>query len=236
MMHYHGTPITPHAVRAELAGRNFCVRYGRHEDDKWAHDHGQSVMLDNGAYSHWTKGRATNWAGFVTWAKRWLEFPTTWAVMPDVIDGSEADNVQLASWLFNFDREVWSRCAPVWHMHESLEHLKYLTAAHERVCIGSSGRYAKVGSDPWHRRMEAAMNAVCGSGPVPVWLHMLRGMSLSGSQYPFASVDSTDVAQNHAAAPSRNRPAKDAAKMATQWDARQCPGRWEFREHLEMVT
>jgi hypothetical protein len=42
-----------------------------------------------------------------------------------------------------------------------------------------------------------AMSAICGSGPVPVWLRLLRGMKLYGSEYPLASADSTDVARNH---------------------------------------
>ena len=66
-------------------------------------------------------------------------------------------------------------------------------------------------------------------GPVPVWLHMLRGMALSGSEYPFASVDSTDVARNH------NRPHNDALQMALRWDGKQCPARWTYREQLELA-
>ena len=58
---------------------------------------------------------------------------------------------------------------------------------------------------------------------------MLRGMSLAGGPYPFASVDSTDVAQNH------NRPQNTPARMAARWDAMQCPSRWVFREHLQLV-
>jgi hypothetical protein len=63
--------------------------------------------------------------------------------------------------------------------------------------------------------MEQAMNAVCGSGPVPVWLHMLRGMALSGSEYPFASVDSTDIAQNHTGRRTRKLLFAVAAKAAS---------------------
>ena len=71
------------------------------------------------------------------------------------------------------------------------------------------------------------MNALCEGGYVPAWLHMLRGMALAGSQYPFASLDSTDVARNH------NRPQNAAANMAAKWDAQQCPARWE-RRHVQM--
>lgn len=232
MIHYHGTPITPAEVRNQLAGRCLCVRYGEHRDVEWAHSHGQSVMLDNGAFSVWTKGREPDWSGFYDWCARWLEFPTTWAVIPDVIEGTEEENDRmLVAW---FQTRL-PRGAPVWHMHESLERLRRLCHAYERVCIGSSGAYTTIGTEAWHRRMTEAMNAACGSGPVPVWLHGLRMMSLSGSEYPLASVDSTDIARNHAGTNGgRNR--KDAAAMAQRWDAKQCPSRWTLREQLEFAA
>lgn len=228
MIHYHGTPITPQPRLAELAGRNFCVSYATPYQVAVCHEIGQSVMLDNGAFTFWRSERQPDWPGFAEWAQPWLGYPTTWAVMPDVIDGTEEENDSLITWLYANHPDVWRRSAPVWHMNEGLERLKRLCHGYPKVCIGSSGQYATVGSDSWHRRMEQAMNAVCGSGPVPVWLHMLRGMSLSGSQYPFASVDSTDVAQNH------NRPQNTPYEMAKRWDAKQNPCRWEFREQLTL--
>lgn len=223
MIHYHGTPITPRAALLELVGRSFCVSYARPDDLKVCHEIGEGVMLDNGAFTAWRQGRAPDWAGFVDWARPWLEHRTDWGVMPDVIDGTAEDNDWLITWLFKHDRDVYRRCAPVWHMHEPVDRLKRLVAGHERVCIGSSGQFAVVGDDRWHRRMEAAMNAVCGSGPVPVWLHLLRGLDLAGSDYPFSSADSTNVAQNHV---------RDggALRKATLIDARQCPPRWAIRE------
>lgn len=231
MIHYHGTPITPRTVLHTLAGRCFCVRYGEHRDDAICHEIGQSVMLDNGAFPAWTKGKLTDWPGFVAWAKPWLEHRTTWAVMPDVIDGTEEDNERLSVWLFSYDREVWSRCAPVWHMHESVERLQRLCHGFERVCIGSSGQYADPKSDTWRRRIETAMDAVCGNGPAPTWLHMLRAMDqAAGGPYPFASADSTNVARNHAGTNAGRSP-KDAARMAADIDAHQTPARWRIRGH-----
>lgn len=225
-LHYHGLPCTPLSALHELAGRCFCVSYAHPEQVRRAHDLGQSVMLDNGAFSFWTKQKATDWDAYMDWAEPWLDYPTTWAVIPDVIDGTEEDNdLLLVQW---FKRRL-PRGAPVWHLHESIDRLKRLAHAYPRVCLGSSGQYAQVGSPAWHRRMEAAMNALCGSGPVPVWLHMLRGMSLAGSQYPFASFDSTDIARNH------NRPQNTPARMAARWDAMQNPACWTYRQQLELV-
>ncbi len=159
------------------------------------------------------------WDGFYEWAEPWLDYPTTWVVIPDVIDGDEeANDKLLVQW---FQRRL-PKGAPVWHMHESIDRLKRLCHGYERVCIGSSGTYSVVGSASWHRRMTEAMNALCGSGPVPVWLHMLRGMSLSGDIYPFASVDSSDIARNH------NRDRNTARVMADRWDGVQCPARWTY--------
>ena len=48
---------------------------------------------------------------------------------------------------------------------------------------------------------------------IVVYLHMLRGMRMSGQEYPFASVDSADIARNH-------NGKRDPVAMATRWDAR----------------
>jgi hypothetical protein len=115
--------------------------------------------------------------------------------------------------------------SPVWHMHEPIDRLKALAEDWPRICIGSSGAYRIVGSPTWTRRMEAAMDALCSNGPVPVWLHMLRGLDYCGSDFPFASADSTNVARNHAGTNSGRR-RRDANTMAAEIDARQCPARW----------
>lgn len=217
-IHYHGTPITPRVILNTLAGRCFCVSYSSPNDITQCHAIGQSVMLDNGAFSAWTKGRVTDWNGFYEWAAKWLDYHTTWAVIPDVIDGDEdANDALLKQWPHG------TRGAPVWHMHEDIGRLLNLAARWPRVCIGSSGSYRVVGSPRWHGRMSEAMNALCSNAPPPCWLHLLRGMALAGSHYPFASLDSTDVARNH------NRPQNTAAKMAALWDSQQCPARWTIR-------
>lgn len=224
MIHYHGTPVTGAGVLGRLAGRSFCVSFARPEQIAVCHEIGQSVMLDNGAFSLWRSGVPTDWPGCYAWCERWLQYPTTWAVIPDVIDGSEDENDELIrQWPHG------NRGAPVWHMHEPIDRLLALADSWPRVCIGSSGAYGTVGDSSWRRRMDDAMSALCGSGPVPVWLHMLRGMALSGSEYPFASVDSTDVARNH------NRPHNDALQMALRWDGKQCPAAWTYRKQLELV-
>ena len=227
-IHYHGTPITPRAVLDTLAGRHFCISYAAPNDVKQCHAIGQSVMLDNGAFSAWTAGRPVDWDGYYRWTEEWLAYPTTWAVIPDVIDGGEEENDAL---LLEWPHGV--RGAPVWHADESIDRLLRLASVWPRVCVGSSGAYRVVGSEAWHRRMVEAMNALCPGGLVPCWLHMLRGMAMAGSHYPFASVDSTDVARNH------HLPHNSALKMVNRWDTQQCPARWsrrpEFQPLMEVV-
>ena len=111
MLHYHGTPITPRPVLYTLAGKNFWVSYSDPGDVRVCHEIGQSVMLDSGAYSAWTRGVKPDWDGFVEWVRPWLAYPSTWAVMPDVINGGEWDNQILSAWLCEDARDVWKRCA-----------------------------------------------------------------------------------------------------------------------------
>lgn len=224
-LHYHGTPITPGSVLETLSGRCFCVSFAAPYQVEKCHQLGQSVMLDNGAFSFWRSQKPTDWTAYATWAERWLDYPTTWAVVPDVIEGDEGDNdLLIAKW----PRSLFSRSAPVWHMHEPLERLQRLCVSWEKVCIGSSAQYAELGSSGWHRRMEAAMNTVCKDATP--WLHMLRGMAMVDAGYPFASVDSTDIAQNH------NRPQNTAAQMAARWDGKQAVARWVEREQMELAA
>lgn len=141
---------------------------------------GSQLMLDNGAFTHWTKGRTPDWPRFYDWAAFWLDStPGTWAVIPDVIAGTaEANDALIAQWPHG------DRGAPVWHMHEPISRLLRLCERWPRVCVGSSGAYAVVGTPRWHMRMVRAWNAI-GEG-APPRLHMMRAVRLS--RPPFCSL------------------------------------------------
>ncbi len=232
-MHYHGTPITPRAKLLELAGRCFCVSYADPRDVEVCHEIGQSVMLDNGAFTIWQMVRDGKpvprrlraaafdgeWSDYYEWARPWLDYRTTWAVIPDVIVGdAEANDALVEAWPFG------ARGAPVWHMHEPIERLVRLAGTWPIVCLGSSGAYEQVGNARWHVRMSDAMDAVCGDGPPPCALHMLRGLAFAGSHFPFASADATSIARNHAG--SHAARVRSPRVMADEIDGRQCPARW----------
>ena len=219
MIHYHGTPITPAEVFLTLAGNCFCVAHPRAQQIVACHQIGQSVMLDHGGFSKKTRGYEPNWPKYYAWSDRWLDFPTTWAIIPDVIDeGGQTQDALIADWPHGAERG-----APVWHTDEPLARLLRLSENWPRVCIGSSGEHWEVLSDAWIARMDAAWNVLARRHRRTPNIHLLRGMQLGTWRWPFASVDSTDVAQNH------NRAHNSARRMADRWDAANPRAPWTPR-------
>lgn len=216
MIHYHGTPLTPRRELLKMAGKCFCVSYANPGDADWCLTHGQSVMWDNGAFTFRERGGLDPDA-FARWVEPRLGHPH-WAVVPDVIDGDEAEQRALvAAW--PHPREL---SAPVWHMVLSIDWLLDLAGDWPRICFGSTRKYWQVGSEAWERRADEAWNALERRGLRP-WVHMLRGMDLCGDRWPFASADSVNVARNF----------KDRAvcpeRMARVIDGRQSPIKWTTR-------
>ena len=199
MIHYHGTPITPVRELLTLAGRHFCVSHMRPDDVTRCHQIGQSVMLDNGAFSKWKSGKLTDWESYY--------------------EGTQAQESLVRDWPYG------DRGSPVWHMDEPISRLLSLCEDWPRVCVGSTAEYAVVMSPSWCMRMDEAFNEIEATFKRIPNLHMLRGMKLSGRQWPFASADSTDIAQNH------HLKHNTARLMADRWDGAQCPGRWTIRPH-----
>lgn len=224
-IHYHGTPLTPRDQLWKMAGKNFCVSFANPADAEICLRIGQSVMWDNGAFSLFTKGKAVDWSAFYRWLEPRLGHPH-WGVIPDVIDGDVEANAQLVKeWPFR--RELG---APVWHMGEPLSVLLDFAQDFGRVCFGSSGAYWQVGSDAWCRRTDEAFNELSRRGPLP-WVHMLRGMAVAGKRWPFASVDSVNVARNW----NSSRQCPEA--MARVIDAVQCPVKWNATyEQMELIA
>lgn len=199
MIHYHGLPITPDMACAEaIRGGHAFVSYARPEQLWLAVDLCQSFALDNGAFSAWKSGRSVEWAGYYDWVGRTRYAPGyDFAVIPDVIDGDEAANDRLiAEWPWaQSERHIG---APVWHLHESIDRLERLVDAWPRVCFGSSGQYAEIGTDAWWARMAEAMDVVTGIDGSPLTkLHGLRMLApVVVESFPFSSADSTNIGQN----------------------------------------
>lgn len=233
MIHYHGLPITPEtaALQAINAGHAF-ISFGHPRQVSMAIEVCQSFAIDNGAFPAWRSGKPiTDWRPFYEWADDLRKVPSfDFAVIPDVIDGDEAANDALvAEWPF----PDWTG-APVWHMHESIERLECLALQWPRICIGSSGEYATVGSASWWVRMTQAMNAICDSKGRPMCkLHGLRMLNPKVfSKLPFASADSTNIGRNvgidSAWKGTYSPPTKEAraAVMRARIEAHNAPASW----------
>lgn len=197
MIHYHGLPITPETAAAVvLQGGHGFVSYAEPRNLGLAAEVCQSFAVDNGAFTAWKQGRpVADWSPYYAWAADARRIPSCdFAVIPDVIDGDEAANdALLAEWPL----PRWFG-APVWHMHESLGRLERLAASYPRICIGSSGEFATVGTTAWWGQMARAMRVLCDDEGRPMCkLHGLRMLNPEiFSRLPLSSADSTNIGQN----------------------------------------
>lgn len=189
-IHYHGTPITPSAQLARMAGEHFCVSFYRPDNADVCEAIGQSVLWDNGAFSHWTRGGEVNERALYEWLEPRLYHPHR-AVVLDVID-KPVDVQRDAINRWPFPRELsW----PVWHLDKPLDYLSELCdGGWSGICLGSAGDYWEIGGAAWERRMEQVFEHLTRRGRLP-WLHGLRMLGQVKS-WPLASADSTNVAQN----------------------------------------
>jgi len=196
MIHYHGGPITPDTCAiATWKGRHAFVSYAHPQQIGLAAEVCQSFSLDNGAFSFWKAGKATDWRGYYEWVSKWRRHPGfDFAVVPDVIEGSEAENDALIADC-PFSRH---EAAVVWHINESIDRLVRLAHEFPTVCIGSSGEYDVSTPSKFLPRARDAIAAICDEDGYPVCkLHGLRMLNprIFG-ELPLSSADSTNVARN----------------------------------------
>ena len=196
MIHYHGTPFGGHRVDVArfFQGRHALIPFPRPEDLPAVAEVAQSFILDNGAYSVWRSGKRLDVPGYVSWCADWCRHPGfDWALVPDVIAGTEAENdAMLADWPKHIPG------VPVWHMHESLDRLQRLASGWATVALGSSGQWPTPGTASWWDRMDEAMSAICDEhGRPPCKLHGLRMLDPDVfTLLPLSSADSTNAAVN----------------------------------------
>lgn len=194
MIHYHGTPCgaTREDVSRFLAGRHALIPFLRAEDIGTAAEVCQSFCVDNSAYTAWKQGVKIDWDSYYRFCDEWHRHPAfDWAIIPDVIDGTEADNDALVD-----DWPKHIEGVPVWHLHETLDRLDRL-CERSRIALGSSGEYAMVGDDRWWRRMSQAMDVICVDGRPRTKLHGLRMLDpILFTRLPLASADSTNAVRN----------------------------------------
>jgi hypothetical protein len=196
MIHYHGTPMSGsrHEVARFLLGRHALVPFPRKDDVAIVADVCSSFVFDNGAYSAWVRGMPLDVHGYTRWVEDWHRHPGfDWALIPDKIDGKEADNDRL---LEQWPKELPG--VPVWHLHESLERLQRLATDWRTVALGSSGEWPNPGTVGWWTRMDEALRAICDEQGRPrCRLHGLRMLNPKiFTKLPLASADSTNVARH----------------------------------------
>lgn len=188
-VHYHGTPITPAAQLARMAGEHFCVSFYRPDNADVCESIGQSVLWDNGAFSAYTKGVAVDERALFAWLEPRLYHPHR-AIVLDRIGGDvDAQREMTGRWPFPRDLS-W----PVWHLDKPLDYLSELADEWPAIALGSAGPYWEIGGTAWQRRMEAVFEHLARRGRLP-WLHGLRMLG-QVKGWPLASADSTNVAQN----------------------------------------
>lgn len=196
MIHYHGGPITPAAAALRTwTGRHAFVSFARPEQLPLAAEVCQSFALDNGAFSLWRAGTPVDWAAYYAWVADWRRHPGfNFAVVPDVIDGTETENDDLAAeWPF-----ARHEAAVVWHINESVDRLIRLADEWPRVAIGSSGAFDVSRPKPFLARAREALAAISDHDGYPACkLHGLRMLNPAiFTALPLASADSTNVARN----------------------------------------
>ena len=192
MIKYHGTPVTPRSIFFKtLTNRNALISFANPQDIKVAFENCNKVILDNGAFSMWTKKKKTDWNKYYDWVKEHTN--RDFYFIPDVIDGSEIENDALLK------DNPFSDGVPIWHIAESFERLERLSSDYDFIAFGSSGEYSELGTEKWHSRMNKAMRVVCNKDGEPqVKIHMLRCLNPKiFTKYPFFSGDSTNLARNH---------------------------------------
>lgn len=198
MVKYHGIAgMSKAEVSKFVLGRHVLVSFAYPEHMAVAAEFSSSFILDNGAFTHWRSGKGRiDYQAYVDWCYQYHRHPRfDWAIIPDVIEGTEEENNALI--------DAWPddiRGIPVWHMYESLEKLEMCMDLYPVVCLGSSGTngLSKLGSNAWWKRIDEAMQVFCDSHGRPKRkLHGLRILDPElFTKIPFSSGDSTNAVQN----------------------------------------
>lgn len=195
MIHYHGGPITPETCAYRVwNGRHAFVSFAHPGQIELAASICQSFALDNGAFSLWKAGTQTDWPAYYDWCGEWLPHPACdWAVIPDVIGGTERDNDNLIEqWPFGH------RGVPVWHLNESAQRLANLSDQWPRVALGSAAEYDVSRPSRCIQRLAEVLPQISDDNGTPrVKLHGLRMLNPEVvTRVPLSSADSTNVARN----------------------------------------
>lgn len=202
MIHYHGTPVSGAKIEHVrfFKGRHALVNYLYRDELDVVAELCQSFVFDSGAFGAWASGKKVDFDGYIAWCLQWCKHPGfDWALIPDVIDGSEEENDELID---AWPKEIEG--VPVWHMHESIARLVALASRFRMVAIGSSGEWSTPGTKAWWSRINEVLPWICDADGRPFCkLHGLRMLNPKVfTKLPLSSADSTNAGVN---AGSKNR-------------------------------
>jgi len=194
LIHYHGGPLGKTSEAHEFfSGRHSLISFQHPEELEIIAEVSLSFIFDNGAFSVWKGGGVLDVEGYYKWVDDWRHHPGfDWALIPDVIEGSEEENDALISeWPYS------AQGVPVWHLNESIERLNRLASTWPRISLGSTSGM-RPGSKMFWGRMAVAMESICSpEGRPKCKLHGLRMLDPYIFKYvPFASSDSANAALN----------------------------------------
>lgn len=220
MIHYHGGPINPESCAVETwAGRHAFISFARPHQIEMIGAIAQTFACDNGAFTKWKEaaGKTINWDDYYPFIKRWMNHPGfDFAIIPDVIDGGEAENdALLKEWPHGKIVGV-----PVWHMNESDDRFIRLCNEYPRVAIGSCGEYDVKSPRKAVLRLKDIIRHVVDEYGQPICkLHGLRMLNPAiFTKLPLASADSTNVARN--------------CKLDTKWEGPYEPATLQDRAYV----
>jgi len=202
-----GTPVTPKALFPSLAGSSFCVSHAAPRDlDRAIEFVGEDeiLVLDNGAFSHWKKKKgAIDRNKFWSWANAaQARSSQAVAVIPDVIEGSERENLLEISWAIREElADFPERTMSIWHLNESLEFLETQARLMNFVGFGSCAEFdvQTKRADYLARIRDASqvLDQVEADHNRRPWIHLMRGLGVLSELTRFESADSTNIAVNH---------------------------------------
>lgn len=194
MIVYHGGPITPETcANRAWRRRHAFISWAAPSQIELAASVCMSFALDNGAFSLWRAGTPVDWDDYYEWTAEWLSHPACdWAVIPDVIEGTEAENDSLI-------RE-WPHGhagVPVWHLNESPARLIRLAEDWPRIALGSASDYDVTRPAKCLGRLYDVLPLISVNGQPIAKLHGLRMLNPAIiTRIPLSSADSTNVARN----------------------------------------
>ena len=193
MIHYHHIDggMSKQEKSSFLLGRHGLASFVYQDCLSIALEMCQSIVLDNGAFTVWKQGGKVDVEGFTKWVEHLHKHPAfDWALIPDVIDGDDADNDAMLN-----DWPVHLPGVPIWHMHEDISRLERLFNSYRVVALGSSGQWPNPGTESWWIRMGQALDYVCDeNGRPPCKLHGLRMLDPRiFTKLPLSSADSINA-------------------------------------------